>query len=234
MFRDYRAARDWLPKTYYMSRYQDPSYQAVANFSEDPDLTTTTLAGGQISASNLSIWKEARIPFRQGDRAYNGVFIGWNRADKAPMPVYSVKLPEGFTPQPVLTLSLAVTDQKADPPGKKDDEKDKKKDDKKDDKKEKPEITDFGIELETKDGAKTELPLSRFGALLPPFKVQFTKLEFMDDFAYKKSSEPTFQTFEIPLAAFPNVDPARLQTIRLKFDLTPMRVIILSQMGFEK
>ncbi len=229
MFRDYRAARDWLPKTYYMSRYQDPSFQVVANFSEDPDLTTTTLAGGHIGSANLSIWKEGRIPYRRGDRAYNGVFLGWNREANAPVPEYSITLPAGFKPEPVLTLSLATTDQKAQPPGKKED--DKKKDDKKDDKP--AEATDFTIELQTSDGVKSQLPLSRFGALLPPFKVRFTKFQFMDDYAYEKSSEPVFQTFEVPLAAFANVNPARLRTIRLKFDRTPMRVVILSQIGFE-
>jgi len=227
MFRDYRVARDWLPKTYYMSRYQDPSYKVVANFSEDPDLTTTTIPGGRISASNLSIWKEGRIPYRQGDRGYNGVFLGWNRAENAPVPAYSFMLPDGFKPPPVLTLSLAVTDQKAPLPGKHDD------DDKKKDKEDKStEVTDFDIELEA-GGATAALPLSRFGALLPPFKVRFTKLKFMDDFAYEKSSEPVFQTFEIPLSAFPNIDPSKLHSIRLKFDRTQMRVIILSQVGFE-
>jgi dienelactone hydrolase len=233
LFRDYRVARNWLPKTYYMSRYQDPSYQAIAKFSEDPDLTTATIPGGRISASNLSIWKEGRIPYRQGDRGYNGVFLGWNRAENAPVPAYSIMLPDGFQPPAVLTLSLAVTDQKAPLPGKRDDE-DKDKKDKKDKKDEKTaEITDFTVELETTDGARTALPLSRFGALLPPFKVRFTKLQLMDDFAYEKSSEPAFQTFEIPLAAFANFDRTKLHTVRLKFDRTPMRVIILSQVGFE-
>ena len=226
MFRDYRTAREWLPKTYYMSRYQDPSFQVVANFGEDPDLTTTTIPGGSIRAEKLSIWKEARIPYRQGDRGYNGVFLGWNREANAPVPVYSLTLPEGFKPPPVLTLSLAVTDQKAPLPGKKEEEDKSKKD-------EKPaEITDFGVELQSSDGAAAELPLSQFGALLPPFKVRLTKFQFMDNFAYEKSSEPVFQTFELPLAAFP-IDPAKLRTIRLKFDRTPMRVIILSQVGFE-
>ncbi len=229
MFRDYRTARDWLPKTYYMSRYQDPSYQVVANFSEDPDLATTTIPGGHISSSNLSIWKEGRIPSRQSDRGYNGVFLGWNRAENAPVPAYIISLPDGFKPSPVLTLSLAVTDQKAPLPGKHDDD-DKKKDKDKDEKT--AEMTDFDIELEA-GGATAALPLSRFGALLPPFKVRFTKLQFMDNFAYEKSSEPVFQTFELPLAAFPNLDPSKLHTIRLKFDRTPMRVIILSQVGFE-
>jgi dienelactone hydrolase len=226
MFRDYRTAREWLPKTYYMSRYQDPSFQLVANFSEDPDLTTTTVPGGKIRAENLSIWKEDRIPYKRGDRGYNGVFLGWNRAANAPVPAYSLTLPEGFQPAPVLMVSIAVTDQKAPLPGKHDDEdKDKKKDEKM------AETTDFGVELQTSDGS-VELPLSQFGALLPPFKVRMTKFQFMDNFAYEKSSEPVFQTFEVPLAAF-HIDPAKLRTIRFKFDRTAMRVIILSQVGFE-
>lgn len=230
MFRDYRAAREWLPKTYYMSRYQDSSFQLVSNFGEDPDLTTTTIPGGHISAANLSIWKEGRIPYRQGDRGYNGVFLGWNREANAPVPVYSLTLPDGFKAHPVLTLSLAVTDEKAPLPGKKEDEEKGKKDEKKD---EKPaETTDFGVELQAAGGPPVELPLSRFGALLPPFKARLTKLQFMDDFAYQKSSEPVFQTFLIPLAAFP-IEPAKLRTIRLKFDRTPMRVMIVSQVGFE-
>ena len=89
------------------------------------------------------------------------------------------------------------------------------------------------IELETTGGAAMALPLSRFGALLPPFKVRLAKLQFMDNFMNEKSSEPVFQTFELPLAAFAKLDPAKLHTIRLNFNRTPMRVIILSQVGFE-
>jgi hypothetical protein len=55
----------------------------------------------------------------------------------------------------------------------------------------------------------------------------------MDDFAYEKASEPVFQTFELPLAAFAGLDPQKLKRIKLKFDRTPMRVIILNQVGFE-
>lgn len=232
MFRDYRAVRDWLPKTYYMSRYQDPSYKAVANFSEDPDLTTTTLPGGSIAGANLSIWKEGRIPYRQGDRGYNGAFLGWNRAENAPVPAYTLMLPAGFKPPPVLMLSIAVTDQKAPLPGKHDDE-DKDKNKKKDKEEKTAEVTDFSVEVESTAGAKASLPLSQFGALLPPFKARFTKLDAIEHVAYEKSSEPAFQTFELPLAAFKGIDPAQVHAIRLKFDRTPMRVIIVSQIGFE-
>jgi hypothetical protein len=79
----------------------------------------------------------------------------------------------------------------------------------------------------------SRLPLSRFGVLPPPFKVHFTKLAKLDEIAYEKESEPIFQTIDLPLAAFA-VDPAKIKTIRLRFDRTPMRVVILSQLGFSE
>jgi hypothetical protein len=237
LFRDYRRIRSWLPDTLYMSRYQDASYKLISDFSEDPDITTTTLPGGHIQSENLSIWHEGRIPYRQGDRGYNGVFLGWNReGDK--VPVYSISLPAGqaqkwkLGAQSALTLSLAVTEEKAPLPGKTLDEKKNSKDD---DKK-KPEPTDFTVELQTSDGVTSRLPLSRFGVLMPPFKVRFTKLTQMDSFAYEKESEPIFQTIDLPLSAFAEqtkgFDPSKLSSIRLRFDRTPMRVVILSQVGF--
>ena len=69
--------------------------------------------------------------------------------------------------------------------------------------------------------------------MLPPFKVRLTKLKSLDDFAFKKAYEPTFQTVWIPLSAFAGVDPSRLTAIRLAFDRTPSSVILLSKVGFE-
>jgi hypothetical protein len=243
MFRDYRRIRSWLPDTLYMSRFLDASYHLISDFSEDTDVTTTTVPGGRIQADNMSVWREGRIPYRQGDRDYNGVFLGWNREEQkkgqpAPMPFYSISLPDTLAknwqlgPKSVLTMSLAVTEDKAPPPGKKPDEK--PKDEKK---KEKPEPTDFTVELETSGGVISRFPLSHFGVLPPPFKVRFTKLAKLDEIAYEKESEPIFQTIELPLAAFADqikgFDPAQIKTIRLRFDRTLSRVVILSQLGFE-
>ena len=234
MFHDYRRIRSWLPDTLYMNRYLDASYRVISNFSEDADVTTTTVPGGQIRGENLSIWREDPIPYRQGDRGYNGVFLGWNHQPSAPAAVYSISLPATLAKEwnlganSILTMSLAVTEDKADPPGKK--PGDKSKDDDKEDKKKKPEPTDFTVEIETSDGAVSRQPLSHFGVLLPPFKVRLTKLAKLDEIAYEKESEPIFQTFDLPLSAF-SIDPAKIKTIRLRFDRTPMRVIILSQLG---
>ena len=61
-----------------LDRYLDSANSVIADFSEDADLTTTTLPGGKMKGHNLSEWHEGKIPFRNGDRGYNGVFLGWN------------------------------------------------------------------------------------------------------------------------------------------------------------
>jgi hypothetical protein len=47
LFEDWRIARDWLPDTLYMNRYEDASFIPLASYHEDADLTTTTGSGRQ-------------------------------------------------------------------------------------------------------------------------------------------------------------------------------------------
>ncbi len=245
LFEDYRRARNWLPQTLYINRYLDASEKVVSNFSEDADVTTTTVAGGHLQGQNLTVWREGRIPFRRGDRDYNGVFLGWSREHRKGTPEpqaasYSIDLPDNLARdwkldgQSALNLSIAVSDEKAPPPGKK--ANDKAAESKK--AKEKPELTDFTVEMETQDSVTVRLPVSKFAALLPPIKVKFMKLAFLDTQNYKNASEPIFQTIELPLKAFAEqdarYDPAKLKTIRLRFDRTPARVLIISEIGFER
>ena len=117
-----------------MNRFQSASYVPLANRSqEDADLTTTTAPGGRIAGEGLSIWREGRIPWRGGDRDYNGVFLGWNRAKGAQAASYTIMLPEGSAPTggwaraSTLELSLAALDEDAPLPGKKKDDKKKKR-----------------------------------------------------------------------------------------------------------
>ncbi len=250
LFQDYRRIRDWLPDTLYINRYLDARNKVVSDFSEDADVTTATAPGGHLQGQNLTVWREGRIPYRHGDRDYNGVFLGWNREHakgkpEPPVATYAIELPQNaardwkLDGSSALTLSIAVTEDKAPLFGKKPNDKPDQAEKEADKQEEsKPEVTDFTVELQTLDGAVVKLPLSKFRALLPPIKVQFTKLHFLDDAAYKNASEPIFQTIEMPLSAFASqdkrYDPAKLKSVRLRFDRTPSRVVIISEIGFER
>ncbi|MCU0292067.1 MAG: hypothetical protein MUF10_08780 [Thermoanaerobaculaceae bacterium] len=253
LFRDYRTIGSWLPETLYMNRYQDAAFRLVADFNEDPDVSTTTLAGGRIDGTDLSVWREGRIPFREGDRGTNGVFLGWNRRnvddrdDPGIRPAYSITLPDGaaaswnLSGRSALVLSIAALDDKVprldEARGGKDDgaKKDKKRKKKSDDGDsiKDPEPPDFSVELAAADGATATHALTEFGTILPPFKVRFTKIEMLDGIGFEKPYEATFQTIRIPLSAFQGVDPSKLSTIRLRFDRIPSSLILLSKVGFE-
>jgi hypothetical protein len=213
LLRDYRQARAWLPQTRYLDRYLDSSNKVIADFSEDIDLTTTTLPGGKLAGENLSEWHEGKIPFRSGERSSNGVFLGWTGKNAT----YSVTLPGpgAADRNSLLTMSVAVTA---------------------DDANQSP--TDFTVALQSDNGAEVRLPVSRYRPLWGPVRVRFTKSEYLDRLIYKEPSEPVFQTVELPLkdfaAANPQFDPKRLKSIRLLFDRTPASGLLISQIGLER
>lgn len=230
LFQDWRVARRWLPDTLYVNRYQDASYMPLASFDEDADVSTATAAGGRMAGENLSIWREGRIPWRQGDRDYNGVFLGWNRAQGAPVPTYTITLPERAAAKwrlgshSTIELSIAALDQEAPEASKTSDR----------------EPPDFTLELVASDGAIASAPVTRFAAIPPPLKVKFMKLEVLESQAYEKDWEPVFQTVRVPLMAFQSAagamrfDLSKLNSVRLKFDRTAMAVICVSGVGFGK
>jgi len=239
LFQDWRVGRAWLPHTIYVNRFQAASYVPLASYQEDADITTTSAPGGRIAGENLSIWREARIPWRGGDRDDNGVFLGWNRAKGAPAATYTVTLPEGAAAKwglgkaSTLEISLAALDEDAPLPGKKEDEKSKAAD-KSEKERESP---DFTIELVTSDGVTASAPVSRFAAIPPPLKEKFTKLDPIESAAYEKDWEPVLQTVRARLGAFQGAGgklfgPSKLSVVRLKFDRTAMSVISISGIGF--
>jgi hypothetical protein len=237
LFQDWRVGRSWLPDTLYVSRYQDTSYTPLASFQEDADITTTTAPGGRIAGENLSVWREGRIPWREGDRDYNGVFLGWNRGTGAPPAAYTIVLPEGAAAEwhldawSTIELSMAALDEDAPLPGKRTEEKEEPGKSKKKER----ESADFTIELVASDGAMATAPVSRLAAVPPPLKERFTKLGPMESLLYEKDWEPVFQTVRAPLAWFQSderFDPHRLTMVRLKFDRTAMSVICIAGVGF--
>jgi dienelactone hydrolase len=80
MFRDHRAAGDWLPPTMYLNRYADANTKYLATFDEDVDVTSGSVPGVRIAAESLSVWKENDVAGRSrgGTLRSNVVTLGWN------------------------------------------------------------------------------------------------------------------------------------------------------------
>lgn len=81
LFQDHRAAGGWLPKTIYLTRFQDATFQPLADFMEDVDLTTGTPPGVRVAGDSLATWREGMVRMRsQGnnDVGHNAAWLGWN------------------------------------------------------------------------------------------------------------------------------------------------------------
>jgi hypothetical protein len=80
IFRDHRVIGGWLPKTMYITRFQDNGYHALADYTEDVDVATGTAPGTTIHGDSLATWKEALMPLRSrnGNVGRNAVWVGWN------------------------------------------------------------------------------------------------------------------------------------------------------------
>ncbi len=102
LFRDCRRARAWLPQTMYLDRYLDSSHTAIADFSEDSDLTTTTLPGGKLDGRNLSEWHEGKIPFAMATAVTTACFL----AGTATPPAIPSRFRLRLISQPTIQRSL--------------------------------------------------------------------------------------------------------------------------------
>jgi dienelactone hydrolase len=80
IFRDHRTAGAWLPKTMYITRFQENGYRALAHYGEDVNVATGSAPGVAIVAESLATWKEGLVPLRwSGSNAgHSAVWIGWN------------------------------------------------------------------------------------------------------------------------------------------------------------
>jgi dienelactone hydrolase len=86
LFRDHRVAGQWLPKTMFITRFEDENFRALASFEEDVDVTSGSVRGVTLRGDSLSSWKEAPVNYRSASRAggardpqeNQAVWIGWN------------------------------------------------------------------------------------------------------------------------------------------------------------
>jgi len=253
LFRDLRRARTWLPQDLYITRFQDATFQTLADYEEDVDVTTASLPGTTFESRGLTLWKEEDLPFRddEGTKQNQVALVGWHRepGKAGEPPAYLLKLPQDVPVSSGSQLVFCLADADQEPPtekekkGEKLSEAEKKAKEarreqrEKQEKKEGREPLDLTVELVTADGTTARLPLSHFQTVPVPLKSHFTKLAD-EESLYGKPWEPALQTFELPLAAFaaaqPGFNPQALREIRLVFDRSPEGVVIVDDVGFEE
>ena len=231
IFRDHRAAGDWLPPEMYITRYADARTRWLATFDEDVDVTTGTAPGVRIRAESLSTWKESDAQARSRASTFrsNLATLGWNNTASGrdstvgrwPARV-SVTLPDSLrrawnvSDASALLLTIGSTDQK---PGARKVPRDTTKRDStaRDSTKRAarrpstprpktpPKDTvapDLTVELEDANGRIARLPLSTFGPARMPIESYIYRRRNRDRTQFPTLAEPVMQTYLAPLARF--------------------------------
>jgi len=264
MFRDHRVAGGWLPKTMYVTRFQESGFHGAADFEEDVDVTTGSANGITLLGDSLATWKEAAVPFRSrgNTMAHNAVWVGWNNriagddTTKMGRPAaYALTLGDSARTAwqvdraSTLVFSLAPTDAKPGPRQPARDTTKAKEDSAKKKAAPKPkppapkaarDTTPFDVSVEIIDasGHSARVPLSRYGPVRRPLESYVYLRSGRDKLRFGSLTEVVLQTYSIPLADFaravPGLDLEHVTRVRFLFDLTPAGTIVLDNIGFSR
>jgi hypothetical protein len=259
MFRDHRAAGAWLPRTMYITRFQESGFQTLAGFEEDVDVTSGA-PGVTLAGDSLSTWKEGPVNLRGGQNDpinTQAVTLGWNRhirgddTTKLGQPAsYTISISDSLrsalnvTRDASFYLSLAPTDAKPGPRAAPRDTAQKADSTKKDAQpaprppQNPPKDTtpvDLTVEMTDAAGHVARLPLSRFGVPRRPLEIQILRRADQEKQRFPTQYEMVLQTYVMPLAEFaqqsPQFDPTRLKSVRLLFDRIVAGTVVVDDIG---
>jgi len=223
-FRNPNALRTAAADDIYVTRYEDSTFRAVADYEEDFDVTTPSIEGASISGNRLDVWHETELHFRDAwnsEQENHAVYLGWRPDEEQSVnrlaPVYEISVASsswaGREPSEVDTLVFSVTDCGVgyDP-------------------------VDFTIEAVSASGATASIPLSDCITLPRPLVARLTKLDFVEKRFISRPAEDVFQTVEVPLSALgndnPEFEPGSLTKIRFLFDRTEEGAVMIDRIGF--
>jgi hypothetical protein len=234
MLRDHRVAGAWLPKTMYVTRWEESSFHPLATYQEDVDVTSGTARGVALAGDSLAVWKEAALKLRSrnGLQENNAVWLGWNNHvagdDTARMgrpAAYAITLPDtlaarwGLDGQSTLELALAATDDSPKPrqPEKRDSAASdtahrtrrpapRPQPKPKAGDAPKPPV-DLSVEVADADGHVARLPLSRFGPIRRPLQTYVLRRRGRESDAFPTQYEIVLQGYSILLRDFAQAAP---------------------------
>jgi dienelactone hydrolase len=261
LFRDHRVAGGWLPKTMYVTRFQDGSFRPLATFEEDIDVTTGSAAGVELSGDSLSTWREKQIVLRSRNRPTTSssqmnqaLWLGWNREVKGSEELgrpasFTISLPdtlghawrlgEGASLQMALTVAKDVPgprDAAEDSVGAGENEgpSDEGADDEEDaDDDEGP--VDLSVEVVDSQSRSAKVALSAYGPIRRPLETHILRRADLEEERFTELAELVLQSYSIPLSDFTRLRPAldlrSLREIRLVFDLSEAGTVVVDDVG---
>lgn len=231
MFRAPRAAARWLPETHYIAHYADGSQRTIADFSEDADLTTTTVPGGRIDGTGLVDWRETTLPTIYGGESRFGAYASWDSENQSAASL-ALTLPQDLGEQwdidesSVFILSLVHDPGYVPTADKSDSDSSATLGDG---------AVDFTVKVTFADGSETALPLHQFGTLWPTPSVKRLKLGSVENALMGDPVLP--QPFELPLATFAKLagtDAATVRRLEFVFDITPHGALYFDEIALAR
>ena len=218
IFEDYRTAGNWLPQTNYITQYRDIGAYMLADYEEDFDVTTTTLAGGRAVVNSTIAWSEQQLRYRDNKRQDNHVLrLSWSGVTGA----YTLSMPLGTSSAWELDADDVLVFAAAD--GREPVELE--------------EGLDFHIVLKDQNGRQAAVLASDVLPLQTQFPAEISRLDSWNTYFYKKPSEPVLQSYRIPLSLFiaenPDLRLDALSAVIFRFDEPPAGTLYLDAVGFD-
>lgn len=233
IFNNVNTAKDWLPKNYYLTHFQDNNDLSLQNFEEDIELKNGK-NGITITSQNLKIYREENLATRDGgSQENNAVILGWdygNQINPDSIASYTLIFPDtsllNMDTTHQLLISLATGDFKELSKNKK--EKEKRKE---------PRL-DFHLQLIDSSGHQIEIQISKVKRIAPRLQVKFTKVKSLDADWVGKDWEVHLESFALPLLDFSTLDGnfnfEKTKVIQLVFDICKYGVLVVDDIGISK
>ncbi len=261
LFIDDRVIGGWLPKTMYITRFRAGSFRPLADYEEDIDVTSGSIAGVRLRGDSLASWHEGELELRSRNRndtpasqTNQAVWIGWNNHVAGPDTTvlgtparYAVELPDtlarawhlgGATS---LQIDLAPTRDvplprtaAADTTAPDSTVHGKKPND--NDGEPSNEPVDLSVEVVDAAGHAARVQLRNYGPVRRPLEMHVMRRADQDRKFYPQDWELILQTYTLPLSDFrraaTDLDLERLREVRLVFDGTSAGTVVVDDIGF--
>ena len=222
LFRDVRYGSEWLPNTQYLTRFENSDFYPLVNFNETNSKTKFS-EGITAEGIGFDVWEiKTELNRSENRKQKQGMVFEWKDTG-----TYSLFIPEDYGEKHLTgsfeSFVFSMANMEAD------EGNDAKT------------VPKLDVTLATRDGKKAKVPLEKFREIVPSIYTQYTRNRYLEDILkegkYSKATESVFQTYEIPLESFTELEAGlqlqEIERITLSFTDWPGKLMV-DEIGFFK